>query len=283
MTQTRGGTTLDKVTDDPPAVEGGEDGGGGGTGGRQPAAAQPRTPALPALPDAKTSTATGLEHKTVTIFGPAGVGKTTLASQWAGGGGFFFNCAGELGDLDAFQLPVTDWREAKLVAAAIKADPKKYPCSIIDTADRLGQYCAVAVRATLGITHESDAEYGKGWTLVRDEYSIFVSKLAAIPNHGVVLVTHSAEEKIKTRNAEWTKFTVRGQKGVKESILDTSDLVLFIDFSDDDEKRVIKTKPNRYYDAKERGEKPRLPAEIEWPLGVNGWNLINGLWKKGGK
>ena len=279
-----GGTTLDKITDDPPESVPEPGGEQAAPSAPAPAATQPRTATGTPLPTSKTSTAVGLAHKVVALYGPAGVGKTTLASQWGGGDGLFFNCAGELGDLEVFQVPISSFREAKLLALTVKEKPSAHPCSIIDTADRLGQYCSDAVRRTLGISHESDAEYGKGWTLVRDEYSLFLSKLANIPNHGLILVTHSTEETIKTRNSEYTHYSVRGQKGIKESILDIADLVLFINFNaEDDEKRTIYTKPNRAWDAKERGATPRLPPSIDWPHGTNGFELLNDLWEKGAK
>jgi hypothetical protein len=255
-----------------------------------PAEAQPKPAAVapPALPTTKTVSSGELVDKMTVIHGPAGVGKSTLASQWAGGNIFFFNCAGELGELEVYQQSIPNWREFlsyawSVAEASVKGENQFSGCAI-DTSDVLGSYCAERVRQKLGIVHESDLDYGKGWNALRDEWHRACAKLAAIPNFGVVHVTHSTEVEVKTRSAQWNKQIPRGSKGIREVMVDMADLVLFVDYAEnDEEKRVIRTKPSRYWEAKERGQNPRLPAEIEWPLGENGWEIINAAWDQGGK
>lgn len=246
-----------------------------------------RTP--PALPSEKSISASDLSEKMVTLYGPAGVGKSTLASQWAEGAGFFFNCAGELGDFEVYQQSVTSWGEFREYAWALaeevaaKKDKSIFKCGIIDTLDALGRYCSEATRTKLQVSHESEAEYGKGWDELRSMFSLNMSKLAALPNFGLVIVAHADEKTVKTRSVEYDKWQIRGSKAVREVCQDMSDLVLFVNFTEDDTERMIYTKPSRHWDAKERGTTPRLPAEIPWPYGENGWDIIKAAWEEGGK
>src|SRR4051794_39898074 len=84
-----------------------------GTNGDGESNADATTPAQPAprrepppLPTEKTKSAGELHEKMVVLYGPSGIGKSTLASQWADGDIFFFNAAGELGELEVFQEPI---------------------------------------------------------------------------------------------------------------------------------------------------------------------------------
>jgi hypothetical protein len=284
-TRRRGGSaTLEQVTEAPPEATGDAEKPQGGPGGTQapPASPEPKKD-LPALPTEKTSSAGLLEAKTVLLHGEAGIGKSTLASEWADGKMFFFDTAGELKDLDVYRLPVTDWTSFREVAASYKAemekpDPRFAGC-VIDTADVLAMFCAQHVRSQLGVVHQSDAEWGKGWDLLKEAWSSHLAKLAALG--GVILVSHSKTKEIKKRRLKYDRVVPTLTGGIGEATVNMADLVLFVDWTSDeeeDETRVIYTKPSRDFEAKERGQTPRLPAEVEWPLGESGYQVLRRAW-----
>lgn len=230
------------------------------------------------LPTEKTGGEGVLETKTVVLFGDAGIGKSTLASEWAGGNVGFFDCAGELDDIPGFKMPVTDWTSFREWCWAVADSPGTYGATAIDTADMLGTYCAQFVRKKLGIVHESDAEWGKGWTMVREEFASHIAKLAAIPGQGLLLISHAKDLEIKGRTRTYNRQVPTLTGGVRDACVNMADLVLHIAWSDDGESRVIHTKPAAEWEAKERGNEPRLPAEIAWPLGKSGYDVLREAW-----
>jgi hypothetical protein len=231
------------------------------------------------LPTAKTSLSGILEQKTIVLYGEAGIGKSTLASEF--GEVFFFDCAGELSDLEVYRGAVTDWTNFREWAAAYAAEMAKpepmYAGCVVDTADLLGTFCAAWVRGQLGVAHESDADWGKGWTLVRETFHTALAKLAALPG-GLILVSHAKQVEIKTRNQVYDRNIPTLTGGVRDACVNMADLVLFIDWDDAGQGRVIHTKGDRFHEAKERGQQPRLPAAIPWPIGASGYDILRTAW-----
>lgn len=271
--------TVAQVTENPGPSDGEPGTEGGGSTAPQATAGPAKTP--PALPVEKTggvaSPATGM----VVLYGPEGIGKSTLASQWNDGNIFFFNTANELSGLSVYQQEITSWAMFREYAWALKENPGQFEGAAIDTVDILGRYCAEVIRTRFKIAHESDAEYGKGWSALRDEWQINMARLTALPG-ATLLVTHETDVKMKTRTGEWDKKTIRGVKAIRETVLEMADFVLWISPGDEEETRAIHTKPSRYWSAKERGETPRLPEKIIWEHGTNGFELIMKKWKEGG-
>lgn len=224
-----------------------------------------------------------LEQMTILLYGPPGIGKSTLASQFPRP--LFFDCAGELTGISTYSVPVLSFEEFTEVSAALAEDAgKNFGTGVIDTMDVLGMYARAYANRRLGITHESDAEYGKGWDNLKNELYPRLAKLSALPTAGLIMISHAKTVEIKTTREAYDKSMPTLTGGIRDGVLRAADLVLFIDWGDDDEEsRTIYTKPHKYHEAKERGEQPRLPEQIEWPIGENGYEILNQHWTKGKK
>lgn len=258
-------TPIEQVTGDQPS-----------NGNPAPPAAKTE-PVLFTLPTEKTVASNDLAHKTILLYGPAGIGKSTLASEFDTV--LFADTAGELNGITAFKQPITSRREFRMLGATVKADRANFTGMVIDTIDKLSRYYSQASRADLKITHESDAEYGKGWSHTSETFATDLAKLLALPNFGIIMVSHSREVEIKTRTATYSKSVPTLTGALRDEVVNVADLVLFLDWAQDEEgARVIRTKPSPYWDAKERGENPRLPAEIRWPVGASGYEVLQEAW-----
>lgn len=250
----------------------------------QEAPAEPQRRAFQ-LPTAKSVAARGLEERSVVIYGPPGIGKSTLASQWGGGDLFFFDTAGELADLEVYREPIPDWVTFKRGVHELTKDVKRaktlFRGGAIDTIDALARLCSQFVRVKHKFAHEADLDFGRGYNILTEEFLSAMTQLAVMPA-GIVMVSHSKTVEIKTDRSSYNKATFTlSPRGVNDAVLKMADLVFYIDWSGDDgNQRIIRTKGDRYVDAKERGVEARLPGEIVWPIGTNGWDLIKKEWEK---
>ena len=225
-------------------------------------AAEPAVRQKKQLPTEKSVPTGKLEGRTIVIYGPPKVGKSTLASEM--GNVLFLDTEGGLNDLEVFKVPVGDWQTFLEWCAAIAADSGRYDAVCVDTFDMLALYCTNFTNNKLGIAHESDADWGKGWKMANQEFTRALAKLAAMPDLGLILIGHSKDVEIKTRNATYNKSVPSLSGQLKDTVINMADLILFCDYEDDEdgERRIIRTKPSRYWDAGERGKKPRLPENL---------------------
>lgn len=225
-------------------------------------AAEAPVKAKKTLPTTKSVPTGKLEGRTIVIYGPPKVGKSTLASEM--GNVLFFDTEGGLTDLEVFKVPIPDWQTFLEWCAAVAAEPSRYDAVCIDTFDMLALYCTNFTNNKLGIAHESDADWGKGWKMANQEFTRALAKLASLPELGLILIGHSKDVEIKTRNATYNKSVPSLSGQLKDTVINMADLILFCDFEDDEEgeRRIIRTKPSRYWDAGERGKTPRLPDTL---------------------
>jgi hypothetical protein len=122
--------------------------------------------------------------------------------------------------------------------------------------------CSEYVRKKNNIQHESDLEWGKGWQLVKDEFSRALTKLSLLP-FGLVMISHADMIEIKTRTAKITKAVPTLQKSAREIVLGMSDIILYAEATiteKDGEIRILRTKPSENWEAGDRTG--RLPAVL---------------------
>lgn len=91
----------------------------------------------------------------------------------------------------------------EFVSALENFDTSKYETLIIDVADHIYDLCREEFLVKNHIEHESDLvtpgganTYGKGWTLLREQFWYMISKIRNIPTH-IVLISHDSEKEVK--------------------------------------------------------------------------------------
>jgi len=148
------------------------------------------------LPTTKTPPSESLQDYSILLFGEKKIGKTTLASMFLDN---LLLCT-EPGakSLDVFKMDVRSWKEFKKILRLLRKD-KRFRTVTVDTVDLLFKLCDGQVCSDLGIDHVSEADWGRGWSAVRDEFTSTMADLMSL-GKGVILISHSTEKEIKPRN-----------------------------------------------------------------------------------
>lgn len=214
---------------------------------------------MAALPASKTAPKQRMEEQTILVYGPPKIGKSTLASQFDNP--LFLATEAGLNNLEVFQVPVPTWEEFLGYCKEIAGTKHTFKTIVIDTVDNLFKACAEYIRKKNNIQHESDLEWGKGYSLVKDEFLRALTKLSLLP-YGLVMISHADNVEIKTRTATITKAVPTLQKSARGIVLGMADIILYAEsiVTDKGEVRVLRTKPSENWEAGDRTG--RLPATL---------------------
>ena len=217
------------------------------------------------LPTKKIPPKETLSDLTVLIYGPSKIGKSTWCSH--SDNALFLATEPGLNSLDVYQVPIRNWEELLAACADIAEGKHSFKTVIIDTIDNAYRFCSDYICAKFKIEHESDLGYGKGWALINNEFMRVLTKLAFLP-YGLYLVSHSQEKEIETKTGKYLRTIPTLPDKARKIVLGMADLILFCDLqvSTDESgksayRRVMRTKPNLYYEAGDRTG--RLPETID--------------------
>lgn len=162
------------------------------------------------------------------------VGKTSLSSQIPDA--FFMMTQPGAKSFALYQRPVQKWEDFKGYIQLLEKD-KRFKRVVVDHIDGAYKACMRFVCKREGMDHPSDEAWGKGFSLVNDEFDAWMNRLLGC-GKGIILLTHSVLKDIKTRTgAEYTKIMTTlpgGAWGVIEQNID-----IWIHLSYQGEKRVM--------------------------------------------
>lgn len=213
------------------------------------------------LPTRKTPPKDSLSDLTVLLYGPRKFGKSTLCSQIPDS--LFLAAEPGLNSLEVFQQPITSWEEFLLACREVAEGKHPFRTVVVDTVDNAYRMCVEHVCQRQKIEHESDLGYGKGYSIVNNEFFRVMTKLAALP-YGLFLVSHSQEKEVETRTGKLTRIVPTLPEKARQIVLGMADLILLGDFEPEGKswRRVLRTKPSAHYEAGDRTL--RLPETIDF-------------------
>lgn len=218
-------------------------------------------------------------QKTV-IYGPEGVGKSTLASQFPAP--VFLDTEGGTHHLDVVRFPeATSWELIAAAIAQLNSGQHEFKTLVIDTADWLEKRLAEHICRKTNKDSIEDFGYGKGYILLAEEFSKFLANLDGLIRKGVhvVLLAHSMVRKFESPDqaGSYDRYELKLSKQVAPLLKEWADLILFANYvtrvaeSDSGKKRgvggkerVLFTTHAAAYDAKNRhGLEDKLPFAFD--------------------
>ena len=217
------------------------------------------------LPTQKTPPRDSMSDLTVLLYGASKIGKSTLCSS--ADHALFLATEAGLNSLDVFQQPILNWQGLCVAVADIEKGDHPFKTIILDTVDNAYKMCADHICRKSNIQHESDLGFGKGFSLVNNEFQRVLTKLSLMP-YGLYLISHAQDKEMDTPTGKRMKTIPTLPGKAREIVLGMVDIILFCDVEmvpgpegKKIERRVMRTKPSALYEAGDRTK--RLPETID--------------------
>lgn len=239
---------------------------------QKPQAAEPRPDNRP-LPLAKRKPVIAAENRTYVLYGIPKVGKSTFAAGMPDP--LFFAFEDGCRHLEVFITPEKEleytwpmWLDdLRKVRTLVKSNKCPYRTLVVDVTELCFEACRKHCLKKYGVDHESDLEWGKGWSIVEWEFSRVLSGVKNL-GLGLVLITHMDDKEIADfAGKKHTKHTTALPKKAREIVFGMADVILFaamgIDPLTGKWRRELHTKPSQDYEAGGRYLNPEgMPRKL---------------------
>ena len=214
-----------------------------------------------------------LRGYSVFFYGEPKSGKTTIASKFPQSLLLAFE-KGYNALAGVMAQPINSWAEFIKVLRQLKNDEvkEKFSTIIIDTADIAYSYCEKYICANNGVDTIADIGYGKGYTLVGNEFD---EKLRSIVQmgYGIVLISHATDKVFKDESGqEYNKIVPTLDKRSNNIIARMADIIGYsraVTDSEGNDKTLLYMRGTQRFEAGSRFK--YTPDYIEF----NYENLVN--------
>ncbi len=209
------------------------------------------------------------------IYGPEGIGKSTLASHAPGA--LFIDTEGGTAHMDVRRIPrPSSWEELISTIEEVAKTPGICQTLILDTADWAEMQCIKDICAKYKVSGLESFGYGKGYTYVGEEMARLLASCDKVVAAGmnVVIIAHAKmrKQELPDEQGAFDRWEMKLSKQAAPLMKEWPDLLLFLNYktlvvtSENSTKkatggkRVMYTSHSPVWDAKNRFN---LPEEMD--------------------
>jgi len=197
------------------------------------------------------------------IYGAAGVGKTTLCSQFPGALILAFE-KGYNALPGVMVQDITTWGEFKMVLRELKkpAVQEKFKTIVIDTVDVAGNLCDKYICNQLGIENIGDGGWAtNGWAKYKKEFEDSFRTIAQL-GYALVFISHDKDKTFKRKDGtEYNQTIPTAQTSINEIVKNMVDLYGYAMQDMDGSRKLVFRSSDGSVDAKSRFR--YMPAEVD--------------------
>ena len=167
------------------------------------------------------------------IYGPEGVGKSTLASQFPNP--VFLDTEGGTSHLNITRFPdVTTWEDITGAIGQLTSTPHEFKTLVLDTGDWAEKRLAEHICRKANKDSIEDFGYGKGYVILSEEFAKFLASLDGLIRHGmhIVFLAHSTVRKFESPDqaGSYDRYELKLSKQVGPLLKEWADLILFANY-----------------------------------------------------
>ena len=171
--------------------------------------------------------------KKVVIYGPEGIGKSTLASRFPEP--VYIDTEGSTSHMDVARFPApTSWSMLLQEVQYVKDNPASCRTLVLDTADWAEQLCIQHICATRQVKGIEDFGYGKGYTYVKEAFGQLLNLLTDVRDKGinVVVTAHAQMRKFEQPDelGAYDRWELKLSKQCAQILKEWADMVLFCNY-----------------------------------------------------
>jgi hypothetical protein len=203
------------------------------------------------LPKTKTIKKTEFRKCNSLLYALPKCGKSTFASKIPNA--LFLATEEGHNHLEVFKVNITKWEDIYALTKELQKPGHGFTTLVIDIVDWLYKHCEHYICNKFEVFHPSDLAYGKGFSLVKDEFVRVMNGLSQM-GFGMIFISHAKEREMKKKNMSFTYMDTTLSGASSQLICGLCDYIFYA-YIDDKGQRLMRTKPTPYINAGDRSGK----------------------------